>query len=76
MKNKMEVSESINKEISRYRNPNSIKWKFVDEDDLVINKKFGLMHRKIKNLKKLNRHIKNLSDTIVRQQVSEIQSKN
>lgn len=68
MKNKAENSEKINAEITRYREPWTIKWKFVDQNDFHINKKYGLMNRKAQRLKRLNEHLNYLSKNIEKRQ--------
>lgn len=70
MKNKVEVSEKMNAEINRYRDPNSIRWKFVDDDVLSINKQYGLMTQKHQRMEKLDKHLRSLSNTIMKKQSS------
>ena len=64
MKNKADNSEMISAEETRYREPGSIKWRFVEQNDFHLNKKYGLMSRKAQKLKRLNEHLKYLSNKI------------
>ena len=64
MKSNMINADKINWTIARYKIPRSIRWKFVDQNEFHINKKYGLMTRKIGKLKVINEHVNLLTKAI------------